>query len=266
MTKEAILLVAAMVLFNGCQPVPITGRQQLHLIPQSQMIALGIQSYDQVKAQTKVITGTPQAEMVTLVGRNIQQAVTEFLNMKNQSERIQGFKWEYNLFLDSSVNAWAMPGGKIGVYTGILPYTQNDTGLAVVLGHEIAHIIAGHGDERMSQALLVNLGGLGLQAALAEKPQFTQQMALAAFGLGAQVGILLPYSRLQESEADHLGLIFMAMAGYDPHAAIPFWKRMEAAQKGSIPAFLSDHPSDEKRIKKIEELIPEAMKYYKPRA
>jgi predicted Zn-dependent protease len=156
-----------------------------------------------------------------------------------------------------------MPGGKVGVYTGILPVTKNDTGLAVVLGHEIAHAIANHGDERMSQALLVEVGGIALAQALAKKPELTRKLALSAFGLGSEVGILLPYSRLQESEADQLGLIFMAMAGYDPRSAVGFWERMSAKEKGNVPEFLSTHPTDKNRIENIKKKIPEALKYYK---
>jgi predicted Zn-dependent protease len=201
--------------------------------------------------------------MVQRVGHDIQAAVERFLSDHNMQNRLESYKWEFNLIDDTVVNAWAMPGGKVGVYKGILPVTLNDTGLAVVLGHEIAHAIANHGDERMSQALIVQIGGLALSQALSKKPELTRQLALASFGLGTEVGILLPYSRLQESEADHLGLIFMAMAGYDPHSAIPFWERM--AKKSSatpVPEFLNTHPSDERRIKNITKQIPEAMQYF----
>jgi predicted Zn-dependent protease len=158
-----------------------------------------------------------------------------------------------------------MPGGKVVVYSGILPLTKDENGLGVVLGHEIAHAVANHGGERMSQALLVEMGGLTLDAALSQKPKQTNDLFLAAYGLGAQVGVLLPYSRVQESEADHLGLIFMAMAGYDPHGAVGFWERMIALQHGKAPPeFLSDHPADARRIENIKKLLPEAMTYYRP--
>lgn len=266
MKRISSLVIVGIFAFLQCQPVPITQRHQLHLVPHSQMVSLGIESYKKVKDSLKTVTGTQQSQEVTTVGKNITEAVISYLNQHKQSDRIKNFNWQYSLFLDSSVNAWAMPGGGIGVFTGILPITQNDTGLAVVLGHEIAHVVAQHGDERMSQMLIVNLGGIGLSTALSTKPQLTQQLALAAFGLGAQVGVLLPYSRLQESEADHLGLIFMSIAGYDPHAAIPFWERMINAGKGpQIPEFLNTHPNDKQRIQNLEKLIPEAMKYYKPK-
>jgi predicted Zn-dependent protease len=266
MKKIISILITGIFIFIHCQPVPITKRRQLDLVPQAQMVSLGIQSYQQVKDSLKTVTGTPQAQEVATVAKNITNAVITYLDQHKLSDRVKDFKWQYNLFEDTAVNAWAMPGGGIGVFTGILPYTKNDTGLAVVLGHEIAHVIAQHGDERMSQMLLVNMGGLGLSTALSTKPELTQKFAMAAFGLGTQVGVLLPYSRLQESEADHLGLIFMAMAGYDPHAAIPFWERMSNASKGpEVPEFLSTHPNDKKRIQNLEKLIPEAMKQYKPK-
>jgi predicted Zn-dependent protease len=179
------------------------------------------------------------------------------------SDQLRDYRWEFNIVEDSSINAWCMPGGKVVVYTGIMPVVQNETGLAVVMGHEIAHAVANHGQERMSQGLIAQMGGMALSAALQKKPEQTQALFMTAYGVGAQVGALLPYSRLQESEADHIGLIFMAMAGYDPHGALDFWRRMANTGKGGAPPeFLSTHPSDETRIKKIEDLIPEAMTYY----
>jgi predicted Zn-dependent protease len=182
----------------------------------------------------------------------------------NLSSSLSGYNWEFNLVQDPQVNAWCMPGGKVVVYTGILPITQDETGLAVVLGHEIAHAIAQHGDERMSQGLITQLGGVALQQAIQDKPAVTQQIFMTAFGLGSQVGVTLPFSRMQESEADHLGLIFMSMAGYDPRLAVPFWQRMSSMNTGSKPPeFLSDHPADATRITAIQNEMPEALKYYK---
>lgn len=262
MKKSGYIIFVLSILLN-CQPVPITGRSQLHLIPQSQMLALSFESYKEVLSSHTIIKEGTDAEMVRRVGRNIQSAVERFFQDHKMPDRLKDYKWEYNLIQDSVVNAWAMPGGKVGVYTGILPVTQNDAGLAVVLGHEIAHAVANHGDERMSQALLVQVGGIALAQALAKKPELTRRLALGAFGLGSEVGILLPYSRLQESEADQLGLVFMAMAGYDPHTAIGFWERMSEKGNGAPPEFLSTHPTDKHRIDNIRKLIPEAMKYYK---
>jgi predicted Zn-dependent protease len=160
------------------------------------------------------------------------------------------------------VNAWCMPGGKVVVYTGILPVTKNENGLAVVMGHEIAHAIAEHGNERMSQELLRQAGGVALTVALKDNPEETRNLWLAAYGLGSEVGVMLPFSRLHESEADHLGLIFMAMAGYDPREAPDFWTRMAEAGGQKPPEFLSTHPSDETRISSLNNWMPEALKYY----
>jgi predicted Zn-dependent protease len=190
--------------------------------------------------------------------------VEQYFIGKNMSHELANYDWEFNLVESPEVNAWCMPGGKVVVYTGLLRIANNDAWLAVVMGHEIAHAVAKHGDERMSQALIAQMGGMALSAALKQQPAKTQQLWMTAFGLGAQFGFILPYSRLQESEADHLGLIFMAMAGYDPNEAVGFWQRMAQTEAGPAPPeFASTHPSDETRIRKIKELIPEAMQYYK---
>jgi len=179
------------------------------------------------------------------------------------ADRLKGYKWEFNLVDDDAVNAWCMPGGKVVVYTGILPLAKGEEGLAVVMGHEISHAIAKHGDERLSQGLVTQMGGIALSTALSQQATATHDLFMTAFGVGSQVGILLPYSRVQESEADRLGLIFMAMAGYDPREAVDFWKRMANVTKGaSVPEFLSSHPADTKRVDNIEKLLPEAMRYY----
>jgi predicted Zn-dependent protease len=189
--------------------------------------------------------------------------VTTYFAQHNLSQDLSGYAWEFNLIESKEVNAWCMPGGKVVVYSGILPITQNETGLAVVMGHEIAHAAAKHSNERMSQALVEQLGGQTLAAALQQKPQQTQDLLMSLFGVGVQLGAILPYSRVQESEADHLGLIFMAMAGYDPNGAIEFWQRMSQNAGAQPIEFLSTHPSDANRIKKIKSEIAEAMKYYK---
>ncbi len=265
MKKLPQFLLLILLLLFACQTVPVTGRRQLSLIPSGTLLPMSFTSYTDFLSRHKVIENTPQARMVKNVGTKIQHAVERYMARQNMSDRLKGYKWEFHLVEDKEMNAWCMPGGKVVVYSGILPVTRDDTGLAVVLGHEVAHAVANHGDERMSQGLLAQMGGMALSAALAEKPKETQDLFMAAFGLGSQVGVLLPYSRLQESEADHLGLIFMAMAGYDPRAAVDFWKRMSSAQHaGAQPEFLSTHPADATRIRNIEELIPEAMKYYKP--
>ena len=219
--------------------------------------------YRDFLSKHKIITNTPEAQMVQKVGQNIQHSVEVFFAQNNLSERLKGYQWEFNLVEDKSVNAWCMPGGKVVVYTGILPVAKDDVGLAVVVGHEIAHAVAQHGDERMSQGLLAQMGGVALATALSSKPKETNQLFMAAYGIGTQVGVLMPYGRLQESEADRLGLIFMAMAGYDPRTAIDFWKRMASKQGASLPEFLSTHPADETRIRNLEKLLPEAMRYYR---
>lgn len=250
--------------FVACATVPVTGRRQLSLIPSSNMLSMSAQQYDEFLKENPPSRDKAGTELVRKVGRNIQKAVEQYMKKQNQSGRLSGYKWEFNLVDSKDVNAWAMPGGKVVVYSGLLPVAQDETGLAVVLGHEIAHAIADHGGERMSQGLLAQMGGVALSVAMQDKPQQTQQLWMTAFGVGTQFGALLPFSRLQESEADHLGLIFMAMAGYDPKTAVDFWKRMSAQKGGGAPPqFLSTHPSDETRINKIREELPEANRYYK---
>jgi predicted Zn-dependent protease len=259
----AVVLMAMALVLISCSTVPITGRKQLDFIPGSSMLAMSVQEYDAFLKSHKLSTNQEQTQMVKLVGTRVQGAVEQYFAKNQQSGILDGYKWEFNLVESDEINAWCMPGGKVVVYTGILPVTQDEAGLATVMGHEIAHAVARHGNERMSQALLAQMGGMGLSAALKDKPEKTRELWMTAFGLGAQVGILLPYSRLQEEEADRLGLIFMAMAGYDPGKAVDFWERMAQKKGGKAPPeFLSTHPSDETRIRKIKELLPEAMQYY----
>jgi predicted Zn-dependent protease len=261
--KLSLLLFLSPMLLS-CQTVPITGREQIAFIPSSTILPMSFNNYHDFLTGHKVIEHTPEAEMVTRVGLRIEHAVERYFSEHGMSSRLQGYRWEFHLVEDKEANAWCMPGGKVVVYSGILPITKDENGLAVVLGHEIAHAVANHGDERMSQGLLVQMGGIALDAALSKKPGETNSLFLAAYGAGAQIGVLLPYSRLHESEADHLGLIFMAMAGYDPHHALDFWERMASApHSGRPPVFLSDHPADAKRVEDIRRLIPEAMEYYR---
>jgi predicted Zn-dependent protease len=256
-----LVLVAVI---TSCATVPITGRRQLAFIPTAQLLGMSYQTYDQYLQQAKLSDDPELVAMVNRVGKDISQAVEQYLHEESDADILEGYEWEFSLVEDESVNAFVLPGGKVVVHTGLLPVTRDENGLAVVMGHEIAHAVAGHGNERMSQALSLQLGGIALSMALQSYPEQTQQLFLAAFGAGAQVGVLLPYSRLHESEADHLGLIFMAMAGYDPRAAIPFWERMLDEQMGRAapPEFLSTHPAAERRIEEIRELLPDAMKYY----
>jgi predicted Zn-dependent protease len=256
------LLITAL-LFQFCSLVPLTGRRQLSLVSDADMLTASFTQYDQFLKENKLSTNTAETNMVKGVGKRIQNAVVTYFARNNLSRDLNGFAWEFNLIESKEVNAWCMPGGKVVVYSGILPVTQNETGLAVVMGHEIAHAAAKHSNERMSQALLAQLGGQTLALALQQQPEKTQQIWMGLFGVGVQVGAILPYSRIQESEADHLGLIFMAMAGYNPNGAVEFWQRMSQNAGGSPPEFLSTHPSDENRIRKIQSEIPEAMRYYK---
>ncbi|HAR96970.1 MAG TPA: peptidase M48 [Deltaproteobacteria bacterium] len=260
-----VILALGIALLTSCETVPITGRTQLSLVPAATVNSMGLDYYRDFMGKHKVTADVGGSESVRRVGTRIQQAVTRYFQQQGDLSRLEGYRWEFNLIEDPSINAFALPGGKVVVYTGILPVTRHDAGLAVVMGHEIAHILANHGAERMSQGLLAQMGGVALSEALATRPGQTRDLFLGAFGIGTQVGVLLPFSRLQESEADHLGLIFMAMAGYDPREAVPFWIRMSAAKQktGGTPEFLSTHPTDANRIENIRRLIPQALPYYR---
>jgi len=248
----------------ACSTVPLTGRSQLNFIPDSTMLSMSFQQYDEFLKSNKLSKDEKKVQMVKRVGKRIQAAVEQYFAQQNMAQKLENYDWEFNLVESSEVNAWCMPGGKVVVYTGILPIAGDDGGLAVVMGHEIAHALAEHGNERMSQALVAQMGGMALSTALKQEPEKTQQLWMTVFGVGAQYGVMLPYGRVQESEADRLGLIFMAMAGYDPNKAVDFWKKMSQQKGGQAPPeFLSTHPSDETRIKKIQEAMPEAMGYYK---
>ncbi|UFS71440.1 M48 family metallopeptidase [Geomonas sp. RF6] len=229
------------------------------------MLSMSLQQYDSFLKEHTLSTNKEQTAMVKRVGGKVQSAVERYFAAKGLQSRLADYKWEFNLVEDKQVNAWCMPGGKVVVYTGLLPVAQGEAGLAVVMGHEIAHAIAEHGNERMSQGLLAQFGGSALGEALSSKPAATKQLWMSVYGLGTQYGALLPYSRLQESEADRLGLVFMAMAGYDPNLAVPFWQRMAAQKQGQAPPeFLSTHPSDATRIANLKRLVPEAMEYFRP--
>ena len=256
-------MYSSLITMMACATVPITGRRQLALVSSAEMQQMSYASYKQVLDTSKVINNNQNAAMVKRVGGRIQRAVEQYMAQNNLSNQLAGYAWEFNLIQDNQVNAWCMPGGKVVVYTGLLPVARDETGLAVVMGHEIAHAIAKHGDERMSQGLVQQLGGATLQAALGSNPGLTSNLFLTAFGAGSQLG-LLAYGRTQESEADRLGLIFMAMAGYDPQQATTFWERMSAGKGGQAPPeFLSTHPSDQTRINNIKQHMPEALKFYK---
>jgi len=267
----AVLLVLGTIGFVvSCAKVPISGRRQLNLLPESQMMAMSFTAYQEFLDTNNVLPATNgNVIMVRRIGDKIKSSVEKYLADNGQSKRVEGFAWEFNVVNDNTVNAWCMPGGKVVVYTGILPVTQDETSLAVVMGHEVAHAVARHGNERMSQGLALELGGIALSVALSEKPALTQNIFLQSYGIGSQLGVLA-YSRNHETEADKLGLIFMAMAGYNPEASISFWERMSASGGQAPPEILSTHPSmsthpsDETRITTLKEFMPQALKYYKP--
>ena len=256
------VLFTFVVLIQACSTVPLIGRKQISLLPESNMVEMSLTSYSQFLKENKLSTNKVQTEQVKRVGVRMSAAVEKYLKENGFADRVADFKWEFNLVENNEANAWCMPGGKVVVYTGILPLTQNDAGIAVVMGHEIAHAVARHGNERMSQQLLQQYGGIALTEIIKTKPEQTQAIFQSAYGLGTQYLVVLPYSRQHEYEGDKLGLIFMAMAGYDPHEAEGFWQRMAANSSGKIPEFLSTHPVETNRIEAIRNYLPEAMKYY----
>lgn len=256
------IFFVALICFDACKSVPLSGRRQLNLIPAGELNTMSFTAYQDIKDSARIITNSSEARMVDRSGKRIQKAVEQYFEQRDQMSLLDGFEWEFILIDDPAVNAWCMPGGKVAFYTGILPYTKTEEGLAVVMGHEIAHAVAQHGNERMSQALMVNLGAAALSVALSEKRKETQALFFGAYGIGAQLGAVLPFSRKHESEADKLGLMFMAMAGYDPTEAPKFWERMSGAGSEQPPEFVSTHPSHERRIADLNKHMPEALTHY----
>lgn len=263
--KKIISLILVAVFVVACSSVMLTGRKQLNIVSDAELNQMSFASYKQLIDSVPLSTDKTNTAMVKKVGTKIAAAVESYMKTNGYESQISNFAWEYNLLKDKQVNAFCMPGGKVAVYDGILPVTQSETGLAVVMGHEIAHAIARHSNERLSQYTIAQYGMAILGAAVSQKSAAIQQGIGTLYGLGAQVAIL-KYSRTQESEADKLGLIFMAMAGYDPNQAIPFWQRMASGEKAAVPEFLSTHPSDERRISDIQKNLPDALKYYTPPA
>lgn len=262
MKKLIIGLILVISLTSCLEKVPITGRKQVSLVQEKDLIGMSLTQYQKFLSEHKPLPESdPRQQLVKKVGLKIQNAVTEFMSQKGLSSRLKGYQWEFNTVDEPSVNAWCMPGGKVVIYAGLLPVTQDEASLAMVMGHEVAHAVARHGNERMSQGLIVELGGLALQVALSEKTESTQNIFLQSYGISSQLG-MLKYSRTHESEADKLGMVFAALAGYDPNVALMFWQRMAAQSKEQPLEILSTHPSDETRIKDIKKFIPEAMKYY----
>jgi len=264
--KRIGIIAVFTILAAACSQNAITGRSQLALLSETELQSMAAAEYKQFLSENKVVNAgaSKDAEMVRRVGQRLTSAINEYYSGKGLGKELEGYKWEYNLVDSKEVNAWAMPGGKIVVYSGLLPVTQNEAALAVVLGHEITHALAHHGNERMSQAMLAQgLGAVG--GVLTSGNPKVSAIFNNVYGPGAQVGVLLPNSRKQELEADRYGLIFTALAGYNPQEAVPLWERMKQMSQGqSPPEFLSTHPSEDTRIQKLQELMPEALKYYKP--
>ncbi|RYY40779.1 MAG: M48 family peptidase [Chitinophagaceae bacterium] len=263
-TVTAFFISSAIII--GCAKNPITGRSQLSLLPESELQTMGNQQYREFLNTARVVSPSADrdAEMVRRVGQRLVNAVVAYHKQNGISDRLEGYKWEYNLVNDKQVNAWCMPGGKIVVYTGLLPVTRNEAALAAVIGHEICHALFQHGNERMSQGMVQQGLGSALALAVSNKPSATQNLFLQAYGVGSTVLGTLPFSRKQESEADHYGLIWMAMAGYNPNESVALWERMAQAGGAQQPEILSSHPSDATRIRQIKQWLPEAMKFYKP--
>ncbi len=265
MKKYLIVLLAITMVAVSCHRNAITGRKQLNLIPESEVQAMAFSQYKEFMTANPAVSATANkdAVMVKRTGDRIIEAIKKYYTEKGLSKELESFQWEVNLVNNKEPNAWCMPGGKIVVYTGILPYTANEAGLAVVMGHEVAHALARHGNERMSQGMFQQLGGMALSAALASKPAETQNLFLMSYGIGSNVGVMLPFSRKNELEADRLGLMFSALAGYDPREAIAFWKRMSAASGGNKPPeFLSTHPADETRIAELQKIMDQTVTQY----
>jgi predicted Zn-dependent protease len=258
------ILIATVI---ACSTNPVTNRKQFTLVSEQELQAMATTEYRNFLSSNRVVSpsGDRDAEMVRRVGQRLASAITRYYREQNLTSELEGYNWEFNLVNNADANAWAMPGGKIVVYTGLLKITQNEAALANVLGHEISHAIFQHGNERMSQGLAQQLGGVALSVAVANQPSATQNLFLQAYGVGSQVGVLLPFSRKHELEADRYGMRWSAMAGYNPREAINLWKRMEAASNGQAPPeFLSTHPTASNRIAQLEKYLPEALKYYKP--
>jgi predicted Zn-dependent protease len=262
MKKANFSFWLSLLLLIGCSTVPISGRKQMNLYPESTMISMSLTAYDDFLSQANVLgTHDSRARMVEEVGQKIASAVEQYMAEVKQEKRVEGFEWTFNTVDDPTVNAWCMPGGRIVFYTGILPVCEDEAGIAVVMGHEIAHAVARHGNERMSQGVLVYGAGATLDILTQEKPGLTRDILLQSYGIGSTLGTLA-FSRNHESEADKMGMIFMAIAGYDPSVAKDFWQRMSALGGEKPPELVSTHPSDERRIKDIEDFLPQAMKYY----
>lgn len=263
----SVFLLISITFTFSCYKVPVSGRSQFNLMPERVLTGLASSSYRDIVRQGPVVTeqgGNQLATAVYRVGQKMIPAVDQYLRKNGHAKRLKDIKWEINVINRDIVNAWCMPGGKIAFYTGILPICRDEAGIAAVMGHEMAHAIARHGNERMSQQLAIVTGLTSINAAMTQRPDETNRLLLAAAGMGAEVGISLPFSRRHETEADQMGLIFMALAGYDPNQAIDFWNRMSQGGGARPPEFLSTHPAPSTRVQNLRKFMPRAMKYYRP--
>lgn len=260
--KINLLIIVAALFVGACSTVPLTGRRQFNFIPDNMLTQMSLTNYQEfLNTNPPLPANNPQTVLVKKAGGKISQAVEKYLRDNNLAGKVGEFAWEFNVVQDEAVNAWCMPGGKVVFYTGILPYTKDESGVAVVMGHEIAHAVANHGGERMSQQLAIVLGGVSLDVALQKEPALTRDIFNSVYGVGSQLGTLA-YSRTHEYEADKLGMIFMAIAGYDPERAVTFWEEMSKIPGQAPPELLSTHPSAQNRIKALRDFVPKANKYY----
>jgi len=260
---KALSFLFALFFLVACYKVPITNRHQIRLLPDVMVTNLALTSYQEFISKSQVVASSDKrSQQLESVGNRMVGAVRALFANSKYNDRIKSQKWEFHVVENPTVNAWCMPGGKIVFYSGILPYTQDEDGIAVVMGHEMAHAIAKHGNERMSQQMAIMMGGITLDVAMQQKPEETKEIFKSLYGISSTLGALA-YSRKHEYEADKIGLVIMAKAGYNPEKAIAFWERMSQKSGGSIPQFLSTHPSDENRIKEMKKFLPVAMKYYK---
>ena len=259
--KKTAYLVLIFGLFSSCSTVPLTGRSQLAFLSNMELQPLVNEEYAKALKESEIVTTSTEGKQVVQVGEKMAVAVEKYLVEQGYADLVKDLDWEFNLLKGDQANAWCMPGGKVGFYTGILPITKNETGIAVVMGHEIAHAVASHANERMSTGLVVNFGFAALSAAAGQNPTLTQEIFLQSVGIGSELK-MLQFSRKHELEADRMGLIFMAMAGYDPREAPIFWDRMAASAGQAPPEFLSTHPGPDRRAERLNARMPEALEYY----
>ena len=266
MKKYLFLIASALLLLGSCSSVPVTGRKQLNIVNNSEVLSSSLTEYQSYMKSAKKSTNATQTAQVERVGKRIAAATEAYLKSHGAESEIKDFSWEFNLVQSNDLNAFCMPGGKIVVYEGLMQIISKDDELAVVLGHEVAHAVAKHSNERMSQQVLAQYGAGILGQTLSGKSAAIQQIAGQVYGLGANYGVILPFSRKHESEADNIGLVFMRLAGYNPEVAIDFWKKMSSSSTASVPEIASTHPSDARRIADIEKELPSVMKNYQPLA